>query len=171
MSILSIWTGRTQGTKRFPLRNMKRTLTQLRNVSPGDARRIAQTQIQTNSIRFITLLVAILAYTGVAMADPGTGTMFTPMQGEELCGTDAGGLIESGMGLLILVFVGGIVAAIFIAGAIEANPLSGWWNQMGYSMMGKIPVAVVFVVVMLSFFSVALSTAGIGVPPCIPILG
>lgn len=96
-----------------------------------------------------------------------------PMQGEEFCATAAGGLMEAFVGIMIVVFFAAILIATFAAAGIEAMPLSGWWNQMGYSMMGKVPIALVFVVVMLSVITMTISngTLGIPVPPCIPILG
>lgn len=96
-----------------------------------------------------------------------------PMQGEEFCSTAAGGLIEAFVGIMIVVFFGAILVATFAAAGIEAMPMSGWWNQMGYSMMGKVPISVMFVVVMISVISMTITngTLGISVPPCIPILG
>lgn len=96
-----------------------------------------------------------------------------PLQGEEFCATAAGGLMQSFVGIMIVVFFAVILIAIFVAGGIESMPVSGWWNQMGYSMMGKVPIAIIFVIVMISVINMTLAsgTLGVGVPSCIPILG
>lgn len=129
-----------------------------------------------HAIRALTLIVAIVAYSGVALADPGAGATTSagtllPLQGDEFCSTEAGEMLDSILGIVIIVFFAAILLAIFVAGAIEANPMTGWWNQVGYSMMGKIPVAVIFVVVMLSVLDIIFGSVGVDIPSCIPILG
>lgn len=126
---------------------------------------------QTQFIRAIVGLAALLAYTGVVLADPGTGSTIMPMQSDDFCSTEAGDMIDTVIGLVVIVFFAGILVAIFVAGSIEANPMTGWWNQVGYSMMGKIPVAVIFVVVMISAVELMFGSVGVDVPSCIPILG
>lgn len=94
-----------------------------------------------------------------------------PLQGEEFCSTEAGGLIESLVGIMIVMFFAALVVAVFAAAGIEALPMTGWWNQMGYSMMGKIPVAVGFVFIALALLSMVDGTFGISAPACVPVVG
>jgi hypothetical protein len=109
------------------------------------------------------------------VAGAGTGPVplseLAPLQGEEFCDTEAGGLIEAFVGIMVVMFFVAIVVALFAAAGIEALPMTGWWNQMGYSMMGKIPIAVGFVFIGLAMLGMVDGTFGISAPPCVPVVG
>ena len=110
-----------------------------------------------------------------AVAGAGTGSVpvpeLVPLQGEEFCETEAGELIEALVGIMIVMFFVAIVVAAFAAAGIEALPMTGWWNAMGYSMMGKIPIAIGFVFIALAMLSMVDGIFGISAPPCIPVVG
>ena len=110
-----------------------------------------------------------------ALAGAGTAPVplpeLVPLQGEEFCDTEAGALIEALVGLMIVMFFVAIVISVFAAAGIEALPMTGWWNQMGYSMMGKIPIAIGFVFIALAMLSMVDGIFGISAPPCIPVVG
>lgn len=115
-------------------------------------------------------LAAFVASTSVVAADPATTSAFLPLQ-EEFCATEGGALIEEFGGLLVVFFFVGIVAAALIAGTIESLPMTGWWNQMGYSMMGKIPIAILFVIIIFSLLTIFEGTFGLTAPSCVPVIG
>lgn len=112
-----------------------------------------------------------------ALAGTGSGVgpvpvpELVPLQGEEFCDTEAGGLIEAFVGIMVVMFFVAIVVALFAAAGIEALPMTGWWNSMGYSMMGKIPIAVGFVFIGLAMLGMVDGTFGISAPPCVPVVG
>lgn len=121
-------------------------------------------------------LLALLGSSGVASATPtttttGAGPAVLPLQAGEICNTPAGDFMQLVIWVAIFMFFGVIVAAIFLGGAIEALPVSGWWMQTGYSMMGRVPIAVGFVLFGISVLVLAVNIGSLDVPPCIPILG
>lgn len=130
----------------------------------------------------LTVVVALGAFVGVGAAHTGVGAgaesirivnefQWLPMIGEEYCDTEGGGLLQSGIGFTGLLFIAGVIAAIFIAALLEAFPLTGWLNNVAFMMMGKIPIAIGFVFLSITFLTVALGTYGITAPPCVPIVG
>ncbi len=118
-------------------------------------------------------LLALVGSSGVASATSttSTGPAVLPLQASEICNTPAGDFMQLVIWVAIFMFFGVIVAAIFLGGAIEALPVSGWWMQTGYSMMGRVPIAVGFVLFGISVLVLAVNIGSLDVPPCIPILG
>jgi hypothetical protein len=125
----------------------------------------------------ITLVVAAISlslFSGVAAATSGSFVDLSiyPLQmGDEICQTPAGEFMELAVWVAIFLFFGVIVVAIFLGGAIEALPVSGWWMQTGYSMMGRVPIAVGFVLFGISVLVLAVGVGSLDVPPCIPVVG
>ncbi|WP_224829051.1 hypothetical protein [Saliphagus infecundisoli] len=121
----------------------------------------------------LVVTVALSLFSGVVAAAPASSEQFVyPLQmGEEICATPAGDFMELAVWVAIFMFFGVIVTAIFLGGAIEALPVSGWWMQTGYSMMGRIPIAVGFVLFGISVLVLAVGVGSLNVPSCIPILG
>lgn len=124
-------------------------------------------------------LLITLTFSGVASAASGASSStvpilaalpFLPMQ-EEFCGTEGGQLLGSFGGIIVVVFFFVIVCAILIGGAIESLPLTGWFNQIGFSIMGKIPIALLFVFIALSMLSMVDGTFGLSAPSCVPVVG
>lgn len=131
------------------------------------------------AVSAIAALFLSVTFTGLAAASPGTHSTtatvlasvpFLPMQ-EEFCSTEGGQLLGSFGGIIVVVFFFVIVVAILIGGAIEALPLTGWFNQIGFSIMGKIPIALMFVFIALSMLSMVDGTFGLSAPSCVPIVG
>lgn len=116
-------------------------------------------------------LTQFMAYQLHQLGIARSSIMILPLQGEEFCATEAGGLIEALIGVMVVMFFVAIVVSIFAAAGIESLPMTGWWNRMGYSMMGKIPIAVGFVFVALALLSMVDGTFGITAPPCVPVVG
>ncbi|MEM4782007.1 MAG: hypothetical protein QXG03_10675 [Halalkalicoccus sp.] len=150
---------------------MSRSTTTLRQLAE-----VAQTRKAARSAGVSVLLIAIAVslFSGVAAATPTSGVeqFAYPLQmGEEICDTPAGDFMELAVWVAIFLFFGVIVTAIFLGGAIEALPVSGWWMQTGYSMMGRVPIAVGFVLFGISVLVLAVGVGSLDVPSCIPILG
>lgn len=127
----------------------------------------------------LSALLITLSFSGLASASPSSAAStvpalaaipFLPMQ-SEFCSTEGGQLLGSFGGIIVVVFFFVIVSAILIGGAIEALPLTGWFNQIGFSIMGKIPIALMFVFIALSMLSMVDGTFGLSAPSCVPIVG
>ena len=133
---------------------------------------------QTILIAATAALAGLLAFVSVgaaAASDPATASAidwnWLPMIGEEYCETEGGGLAQAGIGAAGFLFFVVIVAAAFIAAALESLPLTGWFNQVSFVMMGKIPIAIFFFFAVITLLTVAIGTYGVTPPPCIPIIG
>lgn len=134
---------------------------------------------QTLTIHAAAVVVALVTFAGISAASGGsTGTEHSLLDGLELlqvgqeyCETEGGGLLESGVGAAVVVFFVVIVVATFIAASLEAIPLTGWFNQIAFLMMGKIPVAIFFVFAVVTLLTVTTGTYGIEPPTCVPIIG
>ena len=134
---------------------------------------------RTLTIHAVAVVVALVAFAGVSAASGGsTGTEHTLLDGVELlqvgqeyCDTEGGGLLESGVGFAAVFFFVVILIAAFIASSLEALPLTGWFNQVSFMMMGKIPIAIFFLFMVITLITVVSGTYGIEPPTCIPIIG
>lgn len=97
--------------------------------------------------------------------------MWAPMIGEEFCDTDGATLMTAGIDASWFLLFAGLLVAIAIAALLEVFPLIGWLNSVAFLMMGKIPVAIFFVGIILSVITLATGATGISPPPCLPIIG